>query len=102
MPLESCWARAFRSFSPAALTVCALEWRRVASLCWSRTRGAAVKRAARFDPDRGRFTYDSEKVMNDAIIVLNAGSSSLKFSLYQISGDELTVVARGQYEALDT
>jgi len=42
--------------------------------------------------------------MSDAIIVLNAGSSSLKFSIYQISGggEDLTVVVRGQVENLGT
>ena len=41
--------------------------------------------------------------MSDAIIVLNAGSSSLKFSIYQISEHgELAVVARGQVEGLGT
>ena len=29
--------------------------------------------------------------MNDAVIVLNAGSSSLKFSIYRVVGAELTV-----------
>jgi acetate kinase len=40
--------------------------------------------------------------MRDAIIVLNAGSSSLKFSIYQVDDDELTVIARGQIEGLGT
>ena len=40
--------------------------------------------------------------MSDAIIVLNAGSSSLKFSIYQISHDELNLVARGQCEGIGT
>ena len=40
--------------------------------------------------------------MSDAIIVLNGGSSSLKFSIHQISeqGEEPVVVARGQVEGL--
>jgi acetate kinase len=38
--------------------------------------------------------------MNDAVIVLNAGSSSLKFSIYRVVGAELTVEARGQIEGL--
>jgi acetate kinase len=40
--------------------------------------------------------------MNDAIIVLNAGSSSLKFSIYGIGEPELELVARGQIEGLGT
>ena len=40
--------------------------------------------------------------MSDAIIVLNGGSSSLKFSIHQITeqGEEPVVVARGQVEGL--
>lgn len=38
--------------------------------------------------------------MANAIAVLNAGSSSLKFSLYEIAGDGLDLVARGQVEGL--
>src|SRR5690242_12947055 len=40
--------------------------------------------------------------MNRAIIVLNAGSSSLKFSIYQLNSDDLSLVARGQIEGLGT
>ncbi|HKY03071.1 MAG TPA: acetate/propionate family kinase [Burkholderiales bacterium] len=40
--------------------------------------------------------------MIDAIIVLNAGSSSLKFSLFAAQGDDLECVARGQIEGLST
>ena len=40
--------------------------------------------------------------MPDAIAVLNAGSSSLKFSLYADRGGELQLVARGQAEGLFT
>jgi len=38
----------------------------------------------------------------DAIIVLNAGSSSLKFSIYSLIKDELSLRARGQIEGLGT
>jgi acetate kinase len=38
----------------------------------------------------------------DAIAVLNAGSSSIKFSLFTASGNELELVARGQAEGLFT
>ena len=40
--------------------------------------------------------------MADAIAVLNAGSSSLKFSLYAETPQDLVLVARGQAEALHT
>ncbi len=40
--------------------------------------------------------------MSDAIIVLNAGSSSLKFSIYRVAERELDLVARGQVEGLGT
>jgi acetate kinase len=38
----------------------------------------------------------------NAIAVLNAGSSSLKFSLFAQAGDELELVVRGQAEALQS
>lgn len=38
----------------------------------------------------------------DAIAVLNAGSSSLKFSIFAVAGDDLELLARGQAEALYT
>src|SRR6478609_2435094 len=40
--------------------------------------------------------------MNDAIIVLNAGSSSLKFCIYDVGQAGLDLVARGQIEGLGT
>ena len=40
--------------------------------------------------------------MTDAIVVLNAGSSSFKFSLFATSGQDLALVARGQAEGLYT
>jgi acetate kinase len=40
--------------------------------------------------------------MTEAIAVINAGSSSLKFSLFAQSGDELELVVRGQTEGLST
>ena len=40
--------------------------------------------------------------MSDAIIVLNAGSSSLKFSIYGVADQDLNLVARGQIEGLGT
>ena len=40
--------------------------------------------------------------MRDAIAVLNAGSSSLKFSLFAEQGSELELIARGQAEGLYT
>jgi acetate kinase len=40
--------------------------------------------------------------MSDAIVVLNAGSSSLKFSLFLLRGHELELTSRGQVEGLYT
>ena len=40
--------------------------------------------------------------MTDAIAVLNAGSSSFKFSLFAMAGRELALIARGQAEGLFT
>ena len=40
--------------------------------------------------------------MKDAILVLNAGSSSIKFSLFAERGAELDLVARGQVESIHT
>jgi len=40
--------------------------------------------------------------MADAILVLNAGSSSIKFSLFASRGDELAPILRGQVEGLAT
>ena len=40
--------------------------------------------------------------MSDAIIVLNAGSSSLKFSIYAVIDQQLELKARGQIEGLGT
>ena len=37
---------------------------------------------------------------NKAIVVLNAGSSSLKFSVYEASSSTLTLVTRGQIEGI--
>ena len=40
--------------------------------------------------------------MTDAILVLNAGSSSLKFSLFEVAGEEPVLVQRGQLDGLTT
>ena len=40
--------------------------------------------------------------MSDAIVVVNAGSSSLKFSVFAQKGDDLQLVMRGQAEGLQT
>jgi acetate kinase len=38
--------------------------------------------------------------MSDAIFVLNAGSSSLKFSVYSLADQDLRLVAHGEIERL--
>jgi acetate kinase len=40
--------------------------------------------------------------MKDAIAVLNAGSSSIKFSLFSLAGDQTELLARGQIEGIYT
>ena len=40
--------------------------------------------------------------MTDAIAVVNAGSSSVKFSLFAVRGGELVLAVRGQAEGLYT
>lgn len=40
--------------------------------------------------------------MSEAIVVLNAGSSSLKFSVYRVTGDAPDLIVRGQSEGLGT
>ena len=40
--------------------------------------------------------------MSDAIVVLNAGSSSIKFSLFELRADRLELTQHGQIEALYT
>jgi len=41
-------------------------------------------------------------MMRDAIAVLNAGSSSIKFSLFAQAGDDLVLTVRGQTESIHT
>ena len=40
--------------------------------------------------------------MTTHILILNAGSSSLKFALFEADGEDLTAQARGNIEALET
>jgi len=40
--------------------------------------------------------------MKDVIAVLNAGSSSIKFSLFDLGGDQVELLARGQIEGIYT
>ena len=40
--------------------------------------------------------------MADAILVLNAGSSSIKFSVFTVRADELALAINGQIEGLYT
>ena len=40
--------------------------------------------------------------MTDAVLVLNAGSSSIKFSLFAARRDELALIAGGQIARLHT
>jgi acetate kinase len=40
--------------------------------------------------------------MNELILTLNAGSSSIKFALYELSGDEPRLIVKGQVEGIGT
>ena len=40
--------------------------------------------------------------MKDVIIVLNAGSSSIKFSMFAVGGEALELVYRGKAEGIFT
>ena len=40
--------------------------------------------------------------MSQAIAVLNAGSSSLKFSVFEVAGEQLTLQLKGQIEGIGT
>mgnify|MGYP002875920080 FL=1 len=39
--------------------------------------------------------------MNGSILALNAGSSSLKFRLYEVHGEQFTLILRGQFDGLN-
>ncbi len=39
--------------------------------------------------------------MNGTILALNAGSSSLKFRLYEVEGDQFSLVLRGQFDGVN-
>src|SRR5208282_2281806 len=80
----SCSGRAFRSCSPVAPTARARARRRRRSWSCSRTPGAGRPGHAR---------------MPDAILVLNAGSSSLKFSVFG-AGPDLALRLAGNLEEL--
>lgn len=56
----------------------------------------------RWSPARAAERPRKRCDVRDAIAVLNAGSSSLKFSLFAKTGDALELVARGQAEGLYT
>src|SRR5262249_45572494 len=81
------WARAGHSCGPAGPTEFAP--------------GARPRRAW---PTRGARNPSgcAEDGMPEAIAVINAGSSSLKFSLFFVRGDDLTLDVRGQVEGLST
>src|SRR5262249_11567282 len=90
MRLASCSARACRSSSPREPTTCAPAWLPARSPSSMRT---ACARARRCGPE----------AMGDSILVLNAGSSSIKSQLYACNeGDELARRFKGQIEGIGT
>ena len=66
------------------------------------TRLASCAVAALFAQARREDLKKAVGVMADAIAVLNAGSSSIKFSLFAQAGGELALKLRGQVEAIHT
>src|SRR5829696_5356435 len=46
--------------------------------------------------------YRAGDAMSDAIVVLNAGASGLKFSIYRIGGEDPRLAARGVFDGFGT
>src|SRR5262245_10646809 len=90
MPTQpaSCWAPAYRSFSPRALTMCVRAW---PPARWLRYFAIASRLNSRSEPD----------AVTDTILVVNAGSSSIKFQLFEVdAGDKLQRRLKGQIEGI--
>src|SRR5207248_8074076 len=62
--------------------------------------GRSLAVAARKPTSRDRQGAAFEHTMSDAILVLNAGSSSLKFSAFRSERGNDTLLARGQVEGI--
>src|SRR6516164_10472967 len=87
-PQALCSARACRSFSPRALTMCVRAW---PPARWLRCFATASWLNSRSGPD----------AVTDTILVVNAGSSSIKFQLFSASaGDQLQRRLKGQIEGI--
>src|SRR5262245_9086544 len=88
MPQASCWARVCRSFSPRALTMCVRAW---PPARWLRYFAIATWLNSLSEPD----------AVTDTILVVNAGSSSIKFQLFEVdAGDQLQRRLKGQIEGI--
>src|SRR5262245_12899875 len=88
MPQASCWARVCRSFSPRALTMCVRAW---PPARWLRYFAIASWLNSLSEPD----------AVTDTILVVNAGSSSIKFQLFEVdAGDKLQRRLKGQIEGI--
>src|SRR5688572_29763711 len=84
----SCSAHGFRSFSQAGLTACVRGLRAAPSRCSLLMSGEASPRSS---------------AMDDYALVLNAGSSSLKFCVFQRpSGKVWRLESRGQIDGIGT
>src|SRR5262245_18895346 len=85
---ESCWAPVCRSFSPRALTMCVRAW---PPARWLRYFAIASWLNSLSEPD----------AVTDTILVVNAGSSSIKFQLFEVdAGDQLQRRLKGQIEGI--
>src|SRR5262245_66407851 len=90
MPPASCWGRACRSSWPRAPTRSGRAWPPAPSRRSMRTTCA---RCSRCGPDP----------MAETILVLNAGSSSIKFQLFAVGDDDrLARRLKGQIEGIGT
>src|SRR5262245_2887095 len=83
----SCWAQKSRLFSPAVPTACVRESPVAESPTWWLMREGPSHEGVE---------------MADYILVLNAGSSSLKFSVFERAQAESQLKARGQIEGIGT
>src|SRR5262245_42821246 len=88
MPMlpASCWARACRSCSPHEQIPC--------------DAGSHHARSHRSMPRRAAARLEFPRPDMDAILVVNAGSSSLKFQIFGIEGGKLERRIRGQIDGI--
>src|SRR4029077_2079134 len=88
----SCSAPACRSCSPRAPTRCAAAWPPARSRCSTPTRVGATPRCR---------PCERKETTMDTVLVVNAGSSSVKFQLYGTAGaGDLDRLVKGQMDGI--